>query len=414
MSKPTPIKLPALGIDMLSEETALKLAVRSGINVDFDRVGIFKRRSGTTRRLSLPDAHSIWHAAQKGWTLLMSGTDLLRLNPQNFQTDFMRRLPTSEAVSYCEYNGNLYFSSRDFLGYIPSYSAQAMVVGLRVPDAPLVEAVDNGPFTPGTYAVALTRVGPTGDESGSSKRATVELPDGGAIRLYGLPIEVGDRYNIYVTEPDGDQLRHAETIPAVFPNYVLGTRGKGALCTDYGLQPMVPGDIVRWHNGRLYTLRDGELNFSEAMGPHLYDPAHNRIPFVGYSSILEAVADGIYVGDSRGVWFLAGGDPTKFEAKLVSSNRAVARSSCMVAPEHFPEKKVTAESPVALWLSSVGYCVGMPGGTVIELQADRVKVPPGLCGRTAFLQRDGRKQVISTVNSLSTASHGTAVDSIIS
>ena len=86
----------------------------------------------------------------------------------------------------------------------------------------------------------------------------------------------------------------------------------------------------------------------------------------------------------------------------------------MVSPEHFPEKLVPVDVPVALWLSTSGYVVGMPGGVTAELHPDRVKVPSGLSGRSVFLLREGRKQVITPVNSTSTATFGTARDSVIS
>lgn len=86
----------------------------------------------------------------------------------------------------------------------------------------------------------------------------------------------------------------------------------------------------------------------------------------------------------------------------------------MVPPEHFPSEQVPAEAPVAVWLSTSGYVVGMPGGTTVELQPERLKVPSGLTGRSVFLLREGRKQVVTPVNSTSTATFGTAVDSVIS
>lgn len=61
----------------------------------------------------------------------------------------------------------------------------------------------------------------------------------------------------------------------------------------------------------------GTLYFSEAMRHHLNNPAHGFIQFGSCISFVEAVTDGLYIGDSRGVWFLSGTDPTKFEMKLV-------------------------------------------------------------------------------------------------
>ena len=237
--------------------------------------------------------------------------------------------------------------------------------------------------------------------------------DDGSIRLANLPQQLGWTIFVYITSADGDVLRWAAELPAVFPSYVVAEIAQGGELDTQFLVPLPPGDIVRWHNGRLFTAKNGALRFSEALRPHLHDPAHGVIPFSGHIAFVESVGDGLYVGDSRGVWFLSGTDPTKFEQRRVSTCRAVARSSIMVPPEHFPPKQVPAEAPVAVWLSTSGYVVGMSGGTTVELQPDRLKVSSGLTGRSAFLLREGRKQVVTPVNSTSTATFGTAVDSVI-
>jgi hypothetical protein len=224
---------------------------------------------------------------------------------------------------------------------------------------------------------------------------------------------LGWALRIYITDPDGETFHFAEEIPAVFPSYTVAETATGGDCNTQFMVPMPAGEFITWLGGRLYTAKLGTLYFSEALRPHLYNPAHNVIPFSGYISFVEAVTDGLYVGDSRGVWFLSGTDPTQFSLKLVSPHRAVRRSGTKVGPGFFPESKVPSPNPVALWLSVAGYVVGMDGGTTAELQSDRIRVPAGLVGRTTVLVRKGIKQAITPVNSTSTVAFGTAVDSVI-
>lgn len=414
MSKTVPYPLPVTGVDILSSETALiKGAVRSAVNVDIGRAGRFKRRAGYTRRLAIPGLHSLYQAAQKGWTLVARDSMLFRLDPATYGTTAMAPLNSPDPLWYTEYNGNLYFTNRTTIGWVPSNSTVARPVGVPVPDAPDLSASASGGLLPGKYGVVVTLVNDRGEEGGASELRTFELTSAGGLRLSGLPSIAGRAVCVYITSPDDDVLRLVAQVPAVFPVYVVAEIAKGSVCSTQHLVPMPAGDFVCWHNGRLYTARDGALRFSEAMRPHLHDPAHGVIPFSGHIAFIESVGDGLYVGDSRGVWFLSGNDPTKFEQARVSTCRAVARSSTMVPPEHFPEKQVPATAPVAVWLSTSGYVVGMPGGQTVELQPERVKVPPGMAGRSTFLLREGRKQVVTPVNSTSTATFGTAVDSVI-
>lgn len=414
MSKTKNFPLPILGVDMLSAETALpKGAVRSAVNVDLDRAGRFSRREGQTQRDNTPGLHSLFYAPQKGWTLVAKDAELFKLDTSTYVRTSLATLRSPHPVDYTEYNGNLYYANRTTLGWVPSDSALARTVGVPVPPAPTLSIGDGG-LTPGTYGLVITLVDDRGEEGGASELQVIELPNGGGIRMTNLPQIYGWTIFVYLTSPDGDILRLGAELPAVFPTYVVAETAQGGVCDTQHLIPMPGGDIVRWHNGRLITAKNGVLTISEPLRPHLHNPAHGVIPFSGHIAFVESVSDGIYVGDSRGVWFLAGRDAVKFEQRRVSSCRAVARSSVMVPPEHFPEKLVPVPEPVALWLSTSGYVVGMSGGATVELQPDRIKVAPGLSGRSVFLLRDGRKQIITPVNSTSTASFGTAVDSVIS
>lgn len=414
MSQNKPYPLPIAGVDVLSNETSLvDGTVRTAINVDIDRAGHFNRRDGYIRRLALDGMHSLYYAAQRGWTVVAKDAELFKLDVNSYALSSLFALGSPDKLNYVEYNGNLYFTNKTTLGWLPSNSSAVRAVGIPIPTVPtLSEAL--GGLLPGKYAVAITFVDDRGEEGGATEVQMIDLPNGGGIRLSNLQIKNGWRINAYITPADGDILRASASFPAIFPEYTVAEEAEGAVLDTQYLIPMPPGDFITWHAGRLYTAKNGAVRFSQALRPHVHNPATDIIPFSGHISFLAAVVDGIYVGDSRGVWFLSGSDPTKFEQRLVTKNRAVTNSALVVSPENFPPKIVTSETPVAVWLSTVGYVVGMPNGVTVELQSDRVEVPSGLAGRSAFLLRDGRKQIVTPVNSSTTAANGIAVDSTIS
>ena len=337
---------------------------------------------------------------------------MFRLNTDTYARTPLALIGSAFPVAYAEYNGNVYFTNRTSFNWVPSDSGAARQVGVPVPPAPTLSATQ-GTLLPGTYGLVMTTIDDRGEESGATALQTIRIGTGGGIKLAKLPLLPGMSLCVYITSADGDVLRRAETLPAVFNVYDIAEDAQGALCSTQFLTPMPTGDMVRWHNGRLYTAKFDTLSFSEALRPHLYSLAHNTIQFSGWISFIEPVVDGIYVGDSRGVWFLAGGDPTKFTLRRVSTHRAIHRSSLIAPSRYFPEKMVQTDAPVAVWLSTAGYIVGMQGGSVVELHSDRIQVPTGLLGRSTLLLRDGRKQIITTVNSTSTAANGVATDSTI-
>jgi hypothetical protein len=414
MSQTKKYPLPVAGVDVLSNETSLiPGAARSAKNVDIGRSGQYQRRTGYTMASATPGLHSLYYAAQRGWTFVALDAQMHRLNTDTYARTSLVALGSAFPVAYAEYNGNVYFTNRTSFNWVPSDSATARQVGVPVPPAPTLSTTA-GALLPGTYGLVMTTIDDRGEESGATPLQSIKLATGGGIRLSGLPALAGMELCVYITSADGDVLRRAATLPAVFPAYDVAEDAQGGICSTQFLKPMPAGDMVRWHNGRLYTAKFDTLSFSEAMRPHIYNRAHNMIQFSGWITFIEPVVDGIYVGDSRGVWFLAGGDPgTKITMRRVSTYRAVHRSSLIVPSRYFPEKQVQSDAPVAVWLSTAGYIVGMPGGNIVELHSDRVQVPTGLLGRSTLLLRDGRKQIITTVNSTTTAANGVATDSTI-
>lgn len=405
------IPLPTLGQDMLSEQTSLPSgAVRIARNVDIGRDGTFGRRAGFVERVAGDAFHSIYYAAQKGWLLVCQGRTLYRMNPDTLALTSLFTLNSEDPLSYTEFNGEIYFTNPSTIGWIPSDSVLARTAGVVVPPAPVATATTIGGLVAGEYGVSITLVDDRGEESGASEATTVVLPVPGGILLSGLPVISNHRVYVYVTPPDGDQLYFTTDFVADAATAVISISPGGATIDTQFLRPMLPGQFVRGFNGRLYTGYRDRLAFSEPFRPRACSLRHGWIAMSGYISFVEPVVDGIYVGDSRGVWFMAGGDPSKFEPRLVSKCRAVRRSSTLVPGEHFPDKAVQGAELVAVWLSTSGYVLGLPGGTTVELHPDRVKLAAGMTGTSTFLLRSGRKQLISLVDSTSTAP-GLAPDS---
>lgn len=413
MSKTVKYPLPVTGVDSLSSETALaKGAVRAAVNVDIGRAGRFSRRTGQTMKIPGAGFHSLWGSGQRGTMLVAQGTKLSRLT-NDLELIPFADLNSGDMLSYTEYNGNLYWTNKTTFGWLPNNSGEPRTVGVRTPSAAPTLLTGSGSLGAGKYALCVSLVDDRGEEGGTTAVQTIDLPNGGGIVMQGLEIIPGWSWYVYLTDANGEKLRLAAQVPCVFPSYQVSEVAKGGDCDTQHLSPMPPGSYVTWLAGRLYVAKGATLHFSNALRPHLHNPAHNFIPFSGSISFIEAVTDGLYVGDERGVWFLDGTDPTQFKMKLVSTCRAVRSSSIKIPPEHFPDKKVTSSNPVALWLSTSGYVVGMDGGATVELQPERVKVPAGMTGRTAYLFRKGMKQVVTPVNSTSTVAFGTAVDSVI-
>lgn len=405
--------LPSMGVDVLSDETSLPPgAVRKAINVDIARDGGYRRRSGQTRLVSGYGFHSLW-AQPYSDTMFVAREDTLYTIDAQMTLKPVAAVNGTSQLSFTQYNGNVYWVNNHTSGWLPSDSVTARGIGVETPSPVPRISAGLGGLTAGTYGVCITHIDDRGEESGATRVHTFELPEGGGLVLSDLPISPELRIRVYITDPDGGEPRSAVEFPAVFPSYQVTSQATGGICQTRHLSPLPNGQFVSWMGGRLYVANGDTLYFSNAMRPHLHNAAHNFIKFVGQITMLEALTTGIFVGDDRGVWFLSGPDPTDVRAALVHRSRVVARSSTVLRAECLPEKMVQSDAPVAIWLGESGYVVGKEGGETVALHPERIAVPTGLVGRTAYVVRGGIKQVITPVNSTSTVAFGTAVDSVI-
>lgn len=405
----TPIPLPRLGVDLLSDETQMPAgAVRAAVNVDIDKRGQFGRRSGSA--LVAPgDGYGDLYPWGK--TLLARrGAQLMAIDPGTLVEVPLCDLGVDGPIDYAAYNGDLYIVSAMGLWVLRAGATAAQPAGSRLPDVlPDLSPATAGALTPGRYMAAISMVDERGEESPAVPLGQMNVTAG--LLLTGLAVLPGSRWRLYLTPPDGDVLYLAEEFEAVFPQYAVTVYPGGAPCETLHLAAMPGGHFVRGNGGRLFVAAGDTLWFSEPLRPHLTAPRHNFVRFVGQIRFVEFVDGGAYVGDDRGVWWLAGADPTQYSLQQASDAVAVARSSVLVPMHHVGALDSRAAADCAVWLSADGYMVGAPGGQVSALHADRIRLAPEIAGQSIFLMRDGIKQIVTLTASPGPASvFGGAID----
>lgn len=405
----TPIPLPRLGIDLLSDETQMPAGtVRAAVNVDIDKRGQFSRRQGSALAAAGDGYGDLFPWC--GALLARKGSLLLSIDPNTMAETTLCHLGRGDRVDYTAYNGDLYIASATGLWLLRAGASAATPAGSRLPDVlPTMTPADAGALTPGRYMAAISMLDARGEESPAVSLGQIDVTAG--LLLTGLPVAPGCRWRMYLTPPDGDVLYLAEEFDAVFTQYAVSVYPGGAPCETLHLAYMPGGQFVRAYGGRLFVAHGDTLWFSEAFRPHLTAPRHNFVRFVGTIRFVEFVAGGAYVGDDRGVWWLAGEDPTKYILSPVSDAVAVARSSVLVPMHRLGALGSRATADCAVWLSADGYMVGAPGGQVTALHPHRIRLAPQIAGQSVFLLRDGIQQIVTLTASPGPASvFGGAID----
>jgi hypothetical protein len=401
-----------LGVDLLSNETSLpKGAVREAINVDIDRAGNFNRRAGYTKVVAGTQFHSIKTASLSGLVLVAQAHLLKQFDPSTYALNTVFTMNSDDPVDYTEHDGNLYATNKTTLFWLPQGDSAFRLLGVPTPQSPSLAATATGGLDSGDYTVAVTVLDSRGEESGSSDYVAIRLASPGGVAVSNLPT-YGARVRIYITPPNGEGMYLAKEFASGPSSTSVGDDIRLKKLETSALEPLPPGNFVRGFNGRLYTAVDNVLNFSESFRYGLYFPAHNKIRFQDSISFIEPVMDGMFVGAGNRTYFLAGGDPTQWKQVPVNGSRPIYGSSVLVPSEHFPDKMIQSPAPVAVWLSNTGYFAGLPGGSVVPLQPDRLRIG-ATSGRSAILFREGRKQIVTPVNSSTTVTYGSAVDTSV-
>lgn len=410
-----------LGIDMLSDETSLpRGACRDAVNIDLDVYGNFRTRLGFTKLSSMAGAHSLVGSRDGTFGFYAQEDKLMRMVVQNgtpLAATVLSGLTPSGRMSYFEYADQMFFTNGYQLGVVTR--THARLLGVPDPFEFGVDPLNYGTLPAGVYGVAYSFVLASGEESGLSKIMTVELPSQGGLEVIVAPVMAfntgAEKLRVYATTVNGDILYLAgEFNLRMSGAYEIVEAKFSKQADNVQLHRMPAGSIVRAYNGRVLVARGKEVWFSEPYRYGLTSRRHNFVAFNSEVVMIEPVIDGIYVGVLDGaVYFLRGGGPTEFSMDIVSTNAPARYASCLVQPARLPKKLAeVTDSPAAVWLGAMGYSIGLPGGAVKDVQADRIALEAAL-GSTVALTSQGIKQALSIVESGTTAGPGLAVDSVI-
>lgn len=393
MSQDIQMALPREGMDMLSSEEDLRDgAYRRLRNVDISKEGIVRRRRGFKRVAVSEGMHSLYAYGDR--LLFVDRGSLMSFDPDTRLGDvlgFVGDIP----LAYCAYNEHVYMTNRFRVWRLSNgVLYEAGVQNTYMGGLPF--SVDHNAQVEWVHkvTVAVSRVNVDGEESGAKIVGECDLSD--------LP-ESGD----------WEDLRIYSTAGAAGAWVLVGSVEP---CEVLGLEVLPGGHLITGHSGRLCVAVDNCVVFSEAMRPHLYDPATNVIPFVGKLKMLVSNGDCLYVADDRGVWILKGKDLFEASLEQVSSAIIVTGSALVVPSSALPagreDMNISEGENLVVFLTEHGYVGGRGNGSLVNLSRGLVKLPAGREGCTVLLERDGMAQLVSAINATSLEAVGVAKDAI--
>lgn len=147
------------------------------------------------------------------------------------------------------------------------------------------------------------------------------------------------------------------------------------------------GHLLELYNGRMFIAKDDVVWYSEPFAYGAFNLAKNYIQFSSKIKMLKAVVDGLYVSDSKAIYFHKGGFPAEFQQIKVADYPAIEGTAVKGSGSRVGlEEKI--QGNVILLGAEKGLCIATPGGSFINLTERKINIPPAQFG--AGLYRDGR------------------------
>lgn len=170
----------------------------------------------------------------------------------------------------------------------------------------------------------------------------------------------------------------------------------------YGRPPNA--SMLAYYNGRFY-LAQGKMLWATALYLYtLVDKTRGFIQFEDEITMVAAVADGLYVGTTEGVWFLGGGGFERLRRVRVMDSPVIPGSfvyipSELANPPHYGTGYVKPMEVSVAFMTPRGFCVGEDGGRCTNLTEAKMFFPNAVRASAFWRRQDGMNQYIVCLDS---------------
>lgn len=159
----------------------------------------------------------------------------------------------------------------------------------------------------------------------------------------------------------------------------------------YMFSPLPAGTIIRYNNGRLFSVAGNRLRFSKPFAYNLYDPKRNFIDFPSPIQLIVPMFEGIYIATTELTYYI---DGDVVDAELV---KKLPYGALPGLEYRSPNKDI------AVWMTPRGVVVA-EGNNVKNVQEDNVAVQTGESAACLVRESDGMRKALASVQGLNASS----------
>ena len=155
------------------------------------------------------------------------------------------------------------------------------------------------------------------------------------------------------------------------------------------------GKFIALYNGRLFVLNDDGLYYTDPYTIDQMDERNSLIPLLGTPTMLLALDSGLWAGKGDKAIWLGGGNPEEFIYKDHEGQVIAGTGVAHVTPERFG---LNVLGKFALWVSSLGVCLGTDSGAMQVLTEDSLAVGSALSGAGIIRKENGLAHYVSVLH----------------
>ena len=350
---------------LMHDQESKTAELASAVNVDIGLTGEIRRRSGFSELLGT--CHKNLHQAAGFILATVDGGDLISMDADGENRVTLYPSLGVSRVWYCNLpDGRTAFSN----GLIRGITDGSTVTTFGVPIPSSLGALTPvaGDLFPGDYRYQLTYVRlADGLEGGPAYSEPVAVPDGGIV-LTGLPELAGHKINVYLTSHNGEHAFLAgSTTNGAFS--FTGKNDKLILpCRTDFMYPAPSGSIMAFYGARVLIAVGPVLYASRPNGWELFDIRRDFKQFTSPITLIQPVDDGVYVGTTTELVFMAGSEFDKMTYRQVLAGPVVLGSGVQV-----PGDLIRGGQPgtAMLCIADGVICAGFNGGNLARLTEGR-------------------------------------------
>lgn len=397
------------GLNNTAPEQSLPAGtLRGADNVTLADDGKVSRRDGYSLITSGSGCQGGWSDDYFPFGLYVNAGVLKAVEDDESETSLVSGLAAGLHVSYARLHDTVAWSNEVQSGEV----MQDMTVrpwSCPAPSAAPDVSIGAGSLDAGTYQTAVACLDAWGRESGARPGPMLDVPANGGLTFNNIPPPPsGGRTRIYVSDGHGGALRAAVTVGEGVTTAIVAQRPKGRRCNTLHLQTMPPGQCVAFGNGRQFVASGRYVLYSPSMRYGLHDPRKSRVGFVGRVDLLAFVGDGgagagLFVGDAKRTYFLAGGDPAAWAQRIAIADGVMPGSLRWLPGDVWG---LDTKNHVPTWITAKGrIAVGLPDGQVMYPQPTEGKpmavIDRGDRAALGYRETQGQRQLVAAVSGAS-------------